>query len=203
MADSAYLLIKMLELFFAIFVVLTFICAVAMFLLDGEIKKKSRDELKIFRSIGLLAFIAFIVVMVALIHGASIIKRIEVGADRVSKLAEAESTLHQIALSNKLAKTPAVDPKLADQWILDMRKAVDTGVLSYGQFKELAERYNDLGVGQESVRRWFKDNTSESIKDALLQQAEAQMNTAKPVVQSDVSGLDESERIKRALENNM
>lgn len=117
-----------------------------------------------FRSLYILVFTPFLVLFALNVLG----NRVQVGADKWMKLAQAESTLLQLQTTNDLEKKPlSFDRQKADEWIKDMRNQTSKGSMSYNQFYELANDYNNLNVGLDDIKNWFKSNSTDSIRKEL------------------------------------
>lgn len=92
----------------------------------------------------------------------------QVGADKWMLLAQAESTVLQLQVTNDLEKkTLPFDRQNADNWVKELREHTSTGKMSYAEFYALATQYNDLHVGLEDIRNWFKSNSTDSIRKEL------------------------------------
>ena len=94
--------------------------------------------------------------------------RNQVGADKWMQLAQAESTLLQLQVTNDLEKKNLpFDRQAADNWIKNVREQTSKGSMNYRQFYSVANQYNDLYVGLDDIRNWFKSNSTDSIRKEL------------------------------------
>lgn len=89
-------------------------------------------------------------------------------ADKWMILAQGESTLLQMKTINDYQKKPLpYDRQQGDDWIKVMRSTIASGELSNGQYYSLAKQYNELNIGVDALKDWFKTNSTESIQKEL------------------------------------
>lgn len=102
-----------------------------------------------------------------------------IGSDKWVTLAQAESTIIQLKVSSDLQKKPlSFNREKSDAWIKELRERVASGDIDYIQFKKLVNDYNELYIGSDDIKSWFKTNSTESIREELKNNVNASVNNA-------------------------
>lgn len=123
----------------------------------------------------------FLMLMLASYLGMFFINNRPIPTDKWMVLAQAESTLIQLEVAHEVVKDrPNFNFDDANAWIKELRKHTDEKEIAYGSYYALAEKFNDLNVGKETIYRWFSDNPTQTIR----KQVQESLENAKQGMQS-------------------
>ena len=167
-------------------------------------KKLIKNNREAFLKLGYI-FIPFVFLFLTFQWSA----KTQVGADKWMQLAQAESTLLQLQATNDLEKkTLPFDRQSADNWIKSVREQTSKGSMSYAKFYELATQYNDLNVGLDDIKNWFKSNSTDSIRKELENNVQAmiernQSGMQQQPQQQQPQALDPEEQKALEMENKL
>ncbi|HGF9504299.1 TPA: hypothetical protein ACJEU7_001495 [Acinetobacter baumannii] len=115
-----------------------------------------------------------------------------VGTDKWLNLAQAESMLIQLQTNSNIEKKPlSFDRQKSDNWIKTMREKASSGNITYSEYYALAVDYNDLNIGLDDVKTWFKTNSTDTIRSQLEKGLEEMMQRNQQQGQQQPQGIQE------------
>lgn len=115
-----------------------------------------------------------------------------VGTDKWLNLAQAESMLIQLQTNSNIEKKPlSFDRQKSDNWIKAMREKASSGNITYSEYYALAVDYNDLNIGLDDVKTWFKTNSTDTIRSQLEKGLEEMMQRNQQQGQQQPQGIQE------------